>query len=88
MASLYCQELIRNSKTLCENYIGEILKRTENGQQPDLTGIEDGDMPCSSKLGENYYLEDDRKLLNVLIKNCQPILTDLLAQVDKFNSYN
>jgi len=29
MASVYCQELIRNSKTLCEAYIGEILKKKE-----------------------------------------------------------
>ena len=27
MASVYCQELIRNSKTLCEGYIGEIIGR-------------------------------------------------------------
>lgn len=32
MASLYCQELIRNSKILCENYIGEILTRSEKAQ--------------------------------------------------------
>ena len=31
-----------------------------------------------NKLKENYYLEDDAKLLDVLIKNCHPILTDML----------
>ena len=31
-----------------------------------------------NQLGENYYLEDDKKLLDILIKNCHPILTDLL----------
>ena len=41
-----------------------------------------------NKLKQNYYLEDDKKLLDVLIKNCHPILTDLLGQVDDFNKYN
>ena len=29
MASIYCQELIRNTKLLCENYIGEILQKAD-----------------------------------------------------------
>lgn len=41
-----------------------------------------------SKLNENYYLEDDRKLLNILIKNCYPIVSDLLQQIEHFNTYN
>lgn len=40
------------------------------------------------KLNENYYLEDDRKLLNILIKNCHPIISDLLQQIENFNTYN
>lgn len=40
------------------------------------------------KLSENYYLEDDRKLLNILIKNCYPIISDLLQQIVNFNTYN
>ena len=40
------------------------------------------------KLSENYYLEDDKKLLDILIKNCHPIISDLLQQVENFNSYN
>jgi len=35
MASIYCQELIRNSKTLCESYIGEILKRADKGKNTE-----------------------------------------------------
>ena len=27
MASIYCQELIRNTQILCESYVGEILLR-------------------------------------------------------------
>lgn len=30
MASIYCQELIRNSKVLCEGYIGELLTKKDN----------------------------------------------------------
>ena len=33
MASVYCQELIRNSKTLCEGYIGEILGRKNKNEE-------------------------------------------------------
>lgn len=29
MASLYCQELVRNSKILCESYIGELMKKRQ-----------------------------------------------------------
>ena len=29
MASIYCQELIRNTHILCEGYIGEILHRSD-----------------------------------------------------------
>ena len=39
-------------------------------------------------LSEKYYLEDDKKLLDILIKNCHPILADMITQIDKFNSYN
>ena len=40
------------------------------------------------KLIENYYIEDDKDLLEMLIQNCQPILRDLLNQIEKFNKYN
>ena len=35
MASIYCQELIRNSKLLCENYVGEILFRADKNKQDE-----------------------------------------------------
>jgi hypothetical protein len=89
MASVYCQELIRNSKTLCEGYIGEILGRkskkeeVEKENENEEAKEEDKDSKQSdkdlgNKLKEHYYLEDDQKLLDVLIKNCHPILTDML----------
>jgi len=84
MASLYCQELIRNSKTLCENYIGEILAKADKKLDHGGEGEEGANINkdtvenLQQKLGENYYFEDDRKLLDILIKNCHPILGDLL----------
>jgi hypothetical protein len=36
MASIYCQELIRNSKLLCENYVGEILFRADKNKQDQI----------------------------------------------------
>jgi hypothetical protein len=81
---------------LCENYIGEILTRghKDHGNKDlshDDVEKKDGKEfidQIQSKLNENYYLEDDRKLLNILIKNCYPIISDLLTQIDNFNTYN
>ena len=99
MASIYCQELIRNSKTLCESYIGEILKRADKGKNNDknenqddeevlltyedlypkatdpkedtlIDPVEEQDKKSEkiqNKLNENYYLEDDKKHLDILI---------------------
>lgn len=110
MASIYCQELIRNSKVLCEGYIGEILGRKDlndaevdanvdkqntksiaadsDGKNDDKDSKKSDKDNIGNKLKENYYLEDDAKLLDVLIKNCHPILTDMLKQINNFNKYN
>ena len=91
MASVYCQELIRNTQILCESYIGEILirgdKQKESAQGKEKDEIETKD-EIQAQLGDNYYLEDDKRLLDVMIKNCHPILTDLVSQVNNFNKYN
>lgn len=68
--------MIRNSKSLCESYIGEILSW---GKKEDDDLFEDEERELPQKLGEKYYLEDDRKLLEILIKNCHPIMSDLLG---------
>ena len=81
MASIYCQELIRNTQILCESYIGEILQRSDQkkdqAEQKDNTKKEDDNI--LNKLNENYYLEDEQGLLDILIKNSHPILTDLVS---------
>jgi hypothetical protein len=36
----------------------------------------------------SYYVEEKEKLLNVLITNCEPILSEISSLIDHFNSYN
>jgi len=36
----------------------------------------------------SYYVEENEKLLNLLITNCEPILSEIVKQVDHFNTYN
>ena len=94
MASIYCQELIRNTQILCESYVGEILlrgdqKKDQNQLQGDVNkGEQKEEDSVLNQLNDNYYLEDDKGLLDILIKNSHPILTDLVSQVNNFNTYN
>jgi predicted phage tail protein len=47
-----------------------------------------------SELGEefgrrtSYYVEENERILNLLITNCEPILSEMVSQVDHFNTYN
>jgi hypothetical protein len=36
----------------------------------------------------SYYVEENEKLLNLLITNCEPILSEIVSLIDHFNSYN
>lgn len=36
----------------------------------------------------SYYVEENEKLLNILITNCEPILSEIASLIDHFNSYN
>ena len=36
----------------------------------------------------SYYVEENEQLLNTLITNCEPILSEIVTLVDHFNSYN
>jgi len=78
MASFYCQELIRNSKLLCESYIGEIISKAEKKQEGQ-SKIKPQMIDLPNILSEKYYLEDDKKLLDILIHNCHPILADMIT---------
>ena len=62
MASVYCQELIRNSLRLCESYIGQIFFRAQHSNN-----IYHQEKDIAAKLNQNYYIEDDKNLLEMLI---------------------
>ena len=36
----------------------------------------------------SYYVEENERILNLLITNCEPILSEMVASVDHFNTYN
>ena len=36
----------------------------------------------------SYYVEENEKILNLLITNCEPILSEIGTQVNHFNTYN
>jgi hypothetical protein len=72
MASIYCQELIRNSLYLCESYIGNLLKNREKGDGMPEEMRNDEELRI--RLINTYYMEDDKSLLDLLIQNAHPIL--------------
>ena len=36
----------------------------------------------------SYYVEENEKILNLLITNCEPILSEIVSLVNHFNTYN
>ncbi len=36
----------------------------------------------------SYYVEENEKILNLLITNCEPILSEISHLIEHFNSYN
>ena len=36
----------------------------------------------------SYYVEENEKILNLLITNCEPILSEMVVLIQHFNSYN
>jgi hypothetical protein len=35
-----------------------------------------------------YYVEENERLLNLLITNCEPILSEITQRIDQFNTIN
>lgn len=103
MASFFCQELIKNTLLLCKSYIQRLLQE-KNSKKEDTSGIlKDienelgGDLIDKSLIDSDkdllgkrtsYYVEENEKILNLLITNCEPILTEMVSQINHFNSYN
>ena len=94
MASFFCQELIKNTLLLCKSYIQRLLQE-KNSKKADTSGIlKDienelgGDLIDKSMLDSDkdilgkrtsYYVEENEKILNLLITNCEPILTEMVS---------
>jgi len=88
MASFYCQELIRNTLLLCKSYIQRLLleKSQKKGVLKDIDNEiggmasdfeQDGDILSNRRV--SYYVEENEKLLNLLITNCEPILSEIVG---------
>ena len=37
---------------------------------------------------QTYYVEENEKFLNLLISNCEPILSEITSKFDNFNKLN
>jgi hypothetical protein len=104
MASFFCQELIKNTHSLCTSYINRLLAEKNSGKSTNRAassqnnGLESTTENILQELNEedvnnqlkktSYYVEENEKLLNVLITNCEPILSEIGSLIDHFNSYN
>ena len=101
MASFFCQELIKNTHSLCTSYINRLLAEKNTGKSNRTTSRQQNAEPAENILQElneedmnnqlkktSYYVEENEKLLNVLITNCEPILSEIGSLIDHFNSYN
>lgn len=60
------------------------LSDSENKQHDQSSGKED---PLNPKR-TSYYVEENERILNLLITNCEPILSEMVANIDHFNTYN
>ena len=113
MASFFCQQLIKNTLSLCQSYITRLLsEKSSRLDRPKSELIDDHERidtkgslerillgdgieeKSKDEEGANigkrasYYVEENEKLLNLLITNCEPILSEIVHLIDHFNSYN
>ena len=70
-----------------------ILKEIENELASDFGALDKSLNDSTEKdlLGgkrTSYYVEENERLLNLLITNCEPILSETVSQINHFNTYN
>lgn len=82
MCKSYIQNLLyeKNSKKL-------VLKDIENEANEFDSLDVNGDKEAFGRR-TSYYVEENEKILKLLIENCEPILSEIVTQVDHFNTYN
>ncbi len=87
---------------LCKSYIARLISEKSHPETSESRALidqellllrdeEDKEKPEEEEdLGKrtSYYAEENEKLLNLLITNCEPILSEIVGLVDHFNSYN
>lgn len=139
-AALYWQDLVKNTKLLCEDYLDQINQKANKSKatsgnrrsniqpnkeklkdkidklhkfeakekslkspkKPLLRSKEEGQVlglppPEEDKKSEKedtedepsiFFFEDDEDELEILVKKCHPILTEMMSQITNFDQYN
>jgi hypothetical protein len=59
-----------------------------NEEIPSSSSIEGEESSGAAGRRTSYYVEENEKILNLLITNCEPILSEMVTLVNHFNSYN
>lgn len=59
----------------------------ETQERLETRSVEEEDINSLVKK-TSYYVEENEKLLNLLITNCEPILSELVQLITHFNTYN
>lgn len=62
-----------------ENELGSDFL-SSNGDAKSLSGLSDSDKNDKDVLGKrmSYYVEENERILNLLITNCEPILSEIV----------
>jgi hypothetical protein len=77
-----------------ENELGSDFLSSHDKSMSDSEkngGIGGATMNTSDMIGgkrTSYYVEENERILNLLITNCEPILSEIVSQVNHFNTYN
>lgn len=92
LAAFYCQELIRNTHILCQSYIQK-LQGAAAAAAHQTVNVNFGNSSDAGQMDSipgtvPYYVEENEKLLNLLITNCEPILREMQIRFDQFNTIN
>lgn len=61
--------------------------KNPNSSSASNKDAKDSNDPLNPKR-TSYYVEENERILNLLITNCEPILAEIVANVNHFNTYN
>lgn len=71
-----------------ENELGSdfLSSKSDNNKSNMSDSDKEKDMLGSKRT--SYYVEENERILNLLITNCEPILSEMVNQINHFNTYN